>query len=118
MNALEISADLGLAAACLATANICLGLLMAVRYSPRQRWPRRQINIFAIHNCTAYLLLATIVAHPLVLLYSQTILWRVMDIAFPVWSPVQPVENTIGAAGLYLYVLVVANYFLRLLSVS
>src|SRR5438270_6563202 len=114
MPVLEISADLGLLAVFLATANICLGLLIAVRYSPRQRWPRRRINIFAIHNSTAYLLLATMVAHPLVLLFSHTVRWRLLDVALPVWSPVQPLENTIGAAGLYLTVLVVVTSFFRL----
>ena len=49
MTALDLSADVGLLAVFLATANICLGLLIAVRYSPRRLWPHRRINIFAIH---------------------------------------------------------------------
>jgi len=37
-----------------------------------------------------------------------------MDIALPVRSPVQPLENTIGAVGLYLIVVVLLTSYFRL----
>jgi len=114
MTALDLSADVGLLAVFLATANICLGLLIAVRYSPRRLWPHRRINIFAIHNWTAYLLVVSILTHPVILLFSTSTRWRLADVVFPVWSPVQPVENTIGAAGLYVVVVVVLTSYFRL----
>src|SRR5258708_30010992 len=107
MTALDLSAYVGLLAVFLATANICLGLLIAVRYSPLRLWPHRRINIFAIHNWTAYVLLAAAFTHPLILLFSTKNHWRLLDLAFPVWSPVQPVCNTVGAASGYLIVIVV-----------
>lgn len=114
MTALDFSADTGLVAVFLATANICLGLLIAVRYSPRRLWPHRRINIFAVHTWTAYLLLTAIVAHPLILLLVRSPRWRLLDLAVPAWSPVQPLENTIGAIGGYLVAAVVVTSVLRL----
>ena len=45
MTALDFSADMGLLAVFLRTTNICLGQLIAVRYSPLRLWPHRRINI-------------------------------------------------------------------------
>jgi len=114
MTALELSADVGLFAVFLATANICLGLLIAVRYSPRRLWPHRRINIFALHNWTAYVLMASVLTHPIILLFSAKPRWRLLDLALPLWSPVQPVENTVGAVGAYLLVVVLLTSYLRL----
>jgi methionine sulfoxide reductase heme-binding subunit len=114
MTALDLSADFGVLAVLLATANICLGLLIAVRYSPWRLWPHRRINIFAVHSWTAYLLLSSILIHALLLLFETRVQWRWIDVAFPVRSPVQPVQNTIGAAGLYLLFVVVLTSQLRL----
>jgi predicted ferric reductase len=114
MTALDLSADVGLLAVALATANICLGLLIAVRYSPRRLWPHRQINIFAVHNWTAYFLLTSVLTHPVILLFSTKTHWRLLDVALPVWSPVQPIENTIGGVGMYLVLVVVLTSYFRL----
>ena len=114
MTALDLSADVGLLAVFLATANICLGLLIAVRYSPRRSWPHRRLDLFAFHNWTAYLLLAAILVHPVILLFSRSARWRLLDIALPAWSPVQPLANTVGAAGLYLIVVVVVTSYFRI----
>ena len=114
MTALDLSADVGLVGVFLATANICLGLLIAVRYSPRRLWPHRRINIFALHNWTAYVLMASVLTHPVILLFSTKPRWRWLDLAFPVWSPVQPIENTVGAAGAYLLVVVLLTSYFRL----
>jgi predicted ferric reductase len=114
MTILDLSADVGLLAVILATANICLGLLIAVRYSPWRLWPHRRINIFAIHTCTAYLLLASVLIHPVILLFSRSARWRLVDVGLPLWSPVQPVENTIGAVGLYLILVVLLTSYFRL----
>lgn len=113
MTALDLSADVGLLAVFLATANICLGLLIAVRYSPSRLWPHRRINIFAIHNWTAYTFVVAAFTHPVILLFSTKNHWRVLDLAFPVWSPVQPVENTVGAVSVYLIVIVVFTSYFR-----
>jgi len=114
MTALDLSADVGLLAVFLSTANICLGLLIAVRYSPWRRWPHRRINIFAVHNWTAYFLMASVLTHPFILLFSTRSHWRLLDLVLPVWSPVQPIENTVGAVSLYLIVAVILTSYFRL----
>src|SRR5438067_10589234 len=113
MSILDLSADLGLVAVALVTVNICLGLLMATRYSPVRRWPHRQFDIFRFHRYTAYTALALIMLHPSVLLFLREPHFRILDIALPLWSPSQPVENTIGAMALYLVVLAVITSLLR-----
>ena len=114
MTALDLSADVGLLAVFLSTANICLGLLIAVRYSPWRLWPHRRINIFAVHNWTAYFLMASVLTHPFILLFSTRSHWRLLDLALPLWSPVQPIENTVGAVSLYLIVVVILTSYFRL----
>lgn len=114
MTALELSADAGLLALFLATANICLGLLIAVRYSPLRSWPHRKINIFGVHQWTAYLLLTAIAGHLLLLFFVPRPAWRIADMVLPIHSPVQPLVNTIGAAAMYLTVVVVFTSYYRL----
>ena len=70
--------------------------------------------IFHLHNRTAYLLVVAIVLHPVVLLFNPTRRFRWVDIVLPVWSPVQPMENTLGAVGLYLVLVVVVTSYFRL----
>jgi DMSO/TMAO reductase YedYZ heme-binding membrane subunit len=56
--------------------------------------------------------LLTAVVHPAILLFSSTTCFRIRDILFPVHSPSQPLENSIGAIALYcLAVVVVTSYF-------
>jgi predicted ferric reductase len=114
MTLLDLCSYLGLIAIVLATVNICLGLLIAVRYSPWRTWPHRRINYFRIHNWSGYLLLLITVAHPIVLLFSREPRFRALDIALPLWSPSQPFENTIGAVALYALTVVVITSYYRL----
>lgn len=112
MTAIDLSSDIGLVAVAFATLNLLIGSLIAMRYSPWRCWPHRRFNIFRIHNWTGYLLLVTALVHPAVLLLSSTVRFRIRDILFPVHSPSQPLENSIGALGLYcLMVVVVTSYF-------
>ena len=112
MTAIDLSADIGLVAVGLATLNLLIGSLIAMRYSPWRYWPHHRFNIFRIHTWTGYGLLAACVLHPLVLLASTTAGFRVRDILYPVHSPSQPLENTIGAIALYsVAVVAVTSYF-------
>jgi methionine sulfoxide reductase heme-binding subunit len=112
MSAIDLSADVGLIAVGLVTLNLAVGLLIAVRYSPWRYWPHRRFNIFALHNWTGYGVLAASVLHPTVLLFSSTARFRLLDVIYPVHSPSQPLENTIGAIALYsITVVVITSYF-------
>jgi len=72
MTVLDLCAYLGLAAVRTATLNLLLGLLLALRYSPMRMWPHHRINIFRLHNWTAYLVLLLIILHPVVLLFRAS----------------------------------------------
>ncbi|HEX5435602.1 MAG TPA: ferric reductase-like transmembrane domain-containing protein [Gemmatimonadaceae bacterium] len=113
MSAIDLSADIGLAALFLLAANILLGLLLSARYNPWTRWPHRRINYFRLHNWTGYLALAVAGAHPVVLLFSSTAGFRVLDVVYPLHSPKQPIINTLGALSLYLLVVVVVTSYYR-----
>jgi len=114
MTVLDVCAYLGLAAVGTATLNMLLGLLIAVRYSPVRLWPHRRINIFQLHNWTAYLVLLLIVLHPAVLLLRSSTQFGWRDVLFPINSPVQPRLNTVGAASLYMLLIVIFTSLLRL----
>ena len=114
MSAIDLSAYVGLTAVGLVTINLLLGLLLALRYSPVRYWPHRQFNYFRLHNWTGYLVLGTSILHPIILLFSSTAGFRIRDIIYPIHSPSQPLENTIGASALYLIAIVVVTSCIRL----
>ena len=94
------------------TANMILGLLIAFRYSPVRQWPHRQFNYFRLHNWSGYVAVFASIVHPLILLLSKKPRFTMADLAYPVHSPSQPFENTLGALALYgLAVVVLTSYF-------
>jgi len=112
MSALELSSDVGIVAVFVLTFNILLGLLMGVKYNPWRRWPHRRINYFKIHNWTGYVALTLSLLHVVLLLASTEAKFRFVDVLYPMVGPKQPVINTLGAAALYvLIVVVVTSYF-------
>ncbi len=90
-----------------------LGLLIAVRYSPVRFWPHKRFNIFAIHNWTGYLLIASVIIHPIFLLFVDRNRFRIIDILIPKDSPLQPFENILGALAAYLLIIVVLTSYFR-----
>ena len=113
MTILDLCAYLGLGAAGTATLNLWLGLLIALRYSPVQRWPHRRINLFALHQWTAYLTVALVLAHPVVLLWLKAPRFSLFDLLWPIHSPLQPWINLTGAVAIYLVLLLVITSLLR-----
>jgi len=113
MTLLDLCAYLGLAAVGAASVNLLLGMMMSLRYSPMRQWPHRHINIFALHQWTAYLTIAFTLTHPLVLLFLKQPTFRIVDILWPIHSPLQPKLNLAGAAALYLLVIVMVSSLLR-----
>jgi predicted ferric reductase len=114
MTILDVCAYLGLAAVGTATLNMLLGLLIALRYSPLRLWPHRHINIFRLHNWTAYSVLLLIVLHPAVLLLKGPTHFGLSDVLLPIESPVQPNLNTVGAASFYVLLIVIVTSLFRL----
>lgn len=111
---LDLSAYVGLVAVGAVTLNLFLGMLMAFRYSPHRSWPHRRFNYFRLHNWSGYVALSVSLLHPAILLLNKDPRFRLLDLVYPVRSPSQPLENTIGALALYLLAFVVATSYLRL----
>src|SRR5271168_4788375 len=114
LTTLDLSAYLGLTAVAAITLNILLGTMMAFRYSPVRNWPHRRFNYFRLHNWTGYIALTVAILHPLTLLLNKTPKFRVLDLIYPIHSPQQPLENTIGAIALYILALVVITSYFRI----
>ena len=110
---LDLSAYVGLAAVATITLNMLLGLLMAFRYSPHRSWPHRRFNYFRLHNWTGYVALTVSILHPVILLFNRSPRFHVLDLMFPVHSPSQPLDNTIGAIALYLLAFVAVTSYMR-----
>ncbi len=113
MTLLDLCSYLGLGAVGAATLNLLLGMLMSLRYSPMRNWPHRHFNIFALHQWTAYAAVALTLTHPVVLLFLKAPHFGIIDILFPIHSPLQPKLNLAGAGALYLLVLVLVSSLLR-----
>jgi predicted ferric reductase len=111
---LDLSAYLGLTAVGAVTLNMLLGMLMAVRYSPVRSWPHRRFNYFRLHNWCGYIALLVSILHPLTLLLNKKPKFQIADLVYPVHSPSQPLENTIGAIALYLVAMVVITSYFRI----
>src|ERR1700686_660094 len=114
ISVLAPSSYIGLVAVAAVTLNMVLGIIMAFRYSPVRSWPHRRFNYFRLHNWLGYIALATSSLHPALLLLNKKPIFRARDLLFPVHSPSQPLENTVGAAALYLLAFFVVTSFFRL----
>jgi sulfoxide reductase heme-binding subunit YedZ len=96
------------------TAQILLGLLLSVGYNPIRHWPRQRVKLFTLHNWLGYIGLATAFTHPLILLAANLkVPFRLVDLAVPIWSPVQPIPNTLGAIAFYLVSFVIVTSYFR-----
>ena len=113
MTPLDLSSDVALVALCLLTVNLLLGLLLSMHYNPWKHWPHRRFNYFKLHNWNAYLALSLVVLHAVLLLAVKTPAFRFIDVLFPVVGPKQPWINSIGAAALYVMILVVVTSYYR-----
>jgi sulfoxide reductase heme-binding subunit YedZ len=111
---LDLSAYAGLVAVGAVTLNVLLGLLMALRYSPHRSWPHHRFNYFRIHNWTGYIALSVAILHPVILLFNKNPRFHLLDLVYPIHSPSQPLDNTIGAVAFYLLAFVVVTSYLRI----
>jgi sulfoxide reductase heme-binding subunit YedZ len=112
LTAIDLSSYAGLTAITLLTLNILIGLLLSTKYNPVRRWPHHRINTVEIHNWTAYAALGAALLHPVLILFSATERFRLIDIVYPLNAPKQSGVNTFGAAALYILIFtVVTSYF-------
>ena len=113
MSAIDLSSDAGLVAMVLLTINILLGLVLSARYNTIRSWPHRRLPVFDVHNWTAYIALALVFLHPVLLLLSSSAGFRVIDVLFPIHSPKQTLYNNLGAIAFYCVIFVVVTSYFR-----
>lgn len=113
MTVLDLCSYLGLGATGAVTVNLLLGMLIALRFSPKRQWPHQHIDVFFFHRWTAYLAMLLVLAHPLTLLLVSAPHFRVIDLVWPQWSPLQPKINLAGAGAMYLIAIVLVTSLLR-----
>jgi DMSO/TMAO reductase YedYZ heme-binding membrane subunit len=118
VTAVDVSGTIALGAVGLLTANLLLGLLLSVGYNPTRQWPKRRVKLFKFHNWTGYIAFAAVVLHAGSLLFSSDPRFTVLDVVLPLWSPVQPLSNTLGAIGFYLVLFVVSTSLKRMRSAT
>lgn len=113
MTAIDLSSYAGLTAITLLTLNILIGLLLSTHYNPVRRWPHRKINTVKLHSWTGYTALWVSLIHPVLILFSSTAHFHLVDIAYPVHAPKQPLINVLGAAALYILMVTVSTSYFR-----
>ena len=95
------------------TCNLLMGLLVSIQYSTVTSWPYKRLPISKIHNVTGYTALLVVLAHPVWLLFAKAGKFTLLTLLLPVTLLHQPLENTFGAAALYLLIFVVVTAYLR-----
>ena len=109
---LEISSFLGLYAIVVLSCNFLLGLILSTAYKRSVYWKRlpgkvRKINVQQVHNWTAYVALALIFLHPIILSFDKATKFFTADIFIPFYSNYQRIWVAMGIISLYAVVLVI-----------
>lgn len=116
ITAVDISSTVGLIAMYLFTANLLMGLLISVNYTPQKYWPHKKLPFpfWKLHNWNAYVALSVACLHPTILLFgSGNQKFGLMDILLPLHSPHQTLYNCLGAITFYLFLFVVVTSYFR-----
>jgi sulfoxide reductase heme-binding subunit YedZ len=109
---LELSNDAGLAGTVVLTFNILLGMMLGTAYKKSRYWSKvpekiRVADINNLHNWTAYIALVIVILHPLLLLFSPSTKFRVIDLVFPIHAPHQKFFVWLGLISLLALILVI-----------
>jgi len=112
---LDLSSYAGLAATGLFTLNILLGTLLGIAYKKHRYWVKlpqsiKQINIYKLHNCTAYIALLLMLIHPIFLLFDPKTTFKFIDIVFPLNAPHQKLFVALGTLSMFaIFTLVITS---------
>ena len=103
---LQLSAYVGLVATGLLTFNILLGMMLGTAYKKHRYWlklPNRikQINVYNLHNWTAYIALLLVLLHPTLLLFDPATKFKLIDIIFPINAPHQKLFVALGTLSMF-----------------
>ena len=103
---LQLSAYMGLVATGLLTLNILLGMMLSTAYKKHVYWIQlpdyiKRINIYNIHNWTAYIALLLVLLHPTLLLLAPATKFKFIDVIFPINAPQQKLFVAMGTLSMY-----------------
>lgn len=103
---LQLSTYAGLVATGVLTFNILLGIMLGTAYKKHRYWTRlpdriKQINIYKVHNWTAYVALLLVFLHPILLLFDPATKFTFIDIIFPINAPHQKLFVALGTLSMY-----------------
>ena len=103
---LQLSAYMGLVATGLLTLNILLGMMISTAYKKHVYWLQlpdriKQINIYNLHNWTAYVALLLVLLHPTLLLFAPEAKFKFIDIIFPINAPNQKLFVAMGTLSMF-----------------
>ena len=113
MSAVDLSGTIALVAVGVLTRQPAAGAAARDRLQPGAAVAAARIKLFTFHNWTGYAAFWAVVLHAGVLLFSREPRFRIIDVLVPIWSPVQPLSNTLGAIGFYLVSIVVVTSLKR-----
>jgi sulfoxide reductase heme-binding subunit YedZ len=94
------------------TVNFLLGLLLVTAYRKTRLYKRLpawagKIDVNAVHNWTAYIVLALIILHPFLLLWDRATKFTVVNLLAPFWGPHQAFWTGMGGLAFYAIWLVI-----------
>ena len=103
---LQLSAYVGLVATGLLTLNILLGMMLGTAYKKHSYWTLlpntiKQINVYTLHNWTAYIALLLVLLHPTLLLFDPATKFKFIDIIFPLNAPHQKLFVAFGTLSMF-----------------
>ena len=103
---LQLSAYMGLVATGLLTLNILLGMMLGTAYKKHSYWTRlpntiKKINVYNLHNWTAYIALLLVLLHPTLLLFDPATKFKFIDIIFPINAPHQKLFVAFGTLSMF-----------------
>lgn len=111
---LDATAFSGLAATIALTLNYVLGMMLGTAYKRSSYWKKlpgrlKQIPVYTWHNRIAYIAMALVLVHPLILLVDPSTKFHFIDIFFPINAPTQKLFVALGSVALFAFVLVVVT---------
>ena len=103
---LQLSNYIGLIATAVLTFNILLGMMLGTAYKKYNYWKRlpdhiKQINVYNLHNWTAYIALLLVLLHPTLLLFDPATKFKFIDIIFPINAPHQRLFVALGTLSMF-----------------
>ena len=113
MSAVDLSGTIALVAVGVLTANLLLGLLLANGYNPTRQWPHTRSSCSRSTTGRGMPRSGPSCCTRACCSSPREPRFRLLDVLVPIWSPVQPLSNTLGAIGFYLVLIVVVTSLKR-----